>query len=74
MMQEWLEYMDVPSSKPTVGEAVFAYSPVEGMGIATLEERHRGTQWCWFYKRVSGSMLALGVTHWMPLPDPPKVD
>ena len=75
MNHKWIEYnAAIASSRPVVGKAVLVTSPVDGIGIAALEDRHGRLKWCWLYKRVNDSMLVLNVTHWMPLPAPPTGD
>lgn len=75
MNQTWTEYKEGKRSMlPATGKPVIVYSPTEGMGIAARKRHFTKAEWCWLYRRVNASRLVLGVTHWMPLPDPPTSD
>lgn len=69
-----MEWISVEDRLPEVGSAVIAAVPVE-------EERDRFEQWwfgCCIYREYGFPWVKFDnpnpITHWMPLPEPPKAD
>lgn len=62
-----MEWIKVEDRLPQKGVVVIIYKPFDDVlglrTIASLEEDNR-----WF----RGMSQIIGVTHWMPLPEPPK--
>lgn len=66
-IQKWIP---VSERLPNVFEGVLAYCP-KHRNTYLLYINARG-EWHFFDKTVAGALLDEAVTHWMPLPEPPK--
>lgn len=70
--QEQRRWIPVSERLPNVFEGVLAYCP-KNRNTYLLYINARG-EWHFFDKTVAGALLDEAVTHWMPLPEPPKED
>lgn len=66
-VQKWIP---VTERLPNIFEGVLAYCP-KRRNTYLLYLNARG-EWHFFDKTVSGALLDEDVTHWVPLPTPPK--
>lgn len=66
-MSEWIS---VREKLPELFRGVLAYCP-KRQNIYELYLNLRG-EWHFFDMTVAGALLDEEVTHWMPLPEPPK--
>ena len=66
-MSEWIS---VKESRPEAFTGTLAYCP-KHKNVYEVYLNARG-EWRFFDKTVAGALLDEEVTHWMPLPEPPK--
>ena len=70
--QEERRWIPVTDRLPNIFEGVLAYCPKRrNTYLLYINARW---EWHFFDKTVAGALLDEAVTHWMPLPEPPKED
>ena len=68
-MSEWIRVED---RLPEKDQECIVYSSEIGVMVETFEDRHAANNWLVDIQAWCGRCEEYEVTHWMPLPEPPK--
>ncbi len=66
-----MEWISVDDRMPQEGEKVLIYIPFRGVHLNYVSYVEGGK---WFVPAMYGRNNITDVTHWLPLPEPPKED
>lgn len=66
-----MKWINVKDGQPNHGDDVLIIDKNNRMAVATYNSSHESDQWRWYTKHCCGRELNI-ITHWIPLPEPPK--